>query len=98
MTAEAGRRGLLVMIAVPILAPCRHLQRTQPPDVLAGIYAFRQSRLEMQQAIHEALHVQTIGQSNRTDPKESDPAKQEITEAKRNYDERGLKFCPDHVS
>ena len=71
-----------MMIAVPILAPGRHLQRPKPPDVLAGIDAFRQTGLQMEEAVHETLPVQAIEHSHRTDPEEAGPAEQEITEAK----------------
>src|SRR3972149_11945037 len=40
MPCDSRRPGGGVMIAVPVFAPGRQLERPQPPDVLAGI-AFR---------------------------------------------------------
>ena len=55
VAAEARRSGTVVMIAMPVLAPCCYLKRAKPPDVLAGVHTFRGSRLQVQQAVHEAL-------------------------------------------
>jgi hypothetical protein len=81
MTAETRRRWLRVMIAVPVFTPGGYLQRAEPPDILAGVDTFRKAGFEMQKTVDEALHVQAIEHSDRTEPKETGPAKHEITEA-----------------
>jgi len=68
------------MISMPVFTPCRYLQRPQPPNVLAGIDAFRCSRPQVQQAVDEALEVQAIGHAESTDSEESGPTEKEITE------------------
>ena len=55
--AETGRCWLGVMIAVPVLTPRSELERTEPPDVLAGIRAVRKPGLQMQQTVYERLHM-----------------------------------------
>ena len=80
MTAEARRSRTSVMIAVPVLAPRCDLQRAEPPDVLAGIDAFRRSGFQVQKTIDEALQVQAIRHAYRADPEESRPAEKEVTE------------------
>ena len=68
------------MVAVPVLSPCRDLKRAEPPDVLAGVDAFRQTGFEMEQAVDEGLHVQAIDESNCAEPEESSPAKEKEAE------------------
>src|SRR5579859_3491164 len=34
---ETGRPGIGVVVVVPVFSPAGHLQRAQPPDILAGI-------------------------------------------------------------
>ena len=80
MTAEAGRRGIRVMIAMPVLAPCSHLKRTQPPDVLTGIHAIGKAGLQVQQTIDEGLHVKAVDETDCSEPEESSPTEQEISE------------------
>ena len=70
------------MVAVPVLTPGRYLKRTEPPDVLAGIYTFRKSRFEMQKAVHEALHMKAVEHSKGAEPEKAGPAEYEIAEAK----------------
>jgi len=82
MAAEARGSGLGVVIAMPILTPRADLQRAEPPEVLTGIDALRQSWFEMEQAVHKALHVQAIEHSNGAKPEKSGPAEKEVTEAK----------------
>src|SRR5207244_8327792 len=84
--AEAGRGGICVMVAVPVLSPCGQLERAEPPYVLAGIHSFGKSWLQMQETVHEGLHVKAIDKANRAHPKEAGPAKQEITEKDRRED------------
>ena len=62
------------MISVPVLSPCSRLKWAEPPDVLAGVDAFREAGLEMEKAIHEALHVKAVDQPDRADPEKTGPA------------------------
>src|SRR4051794_25812442 len=66
------------MIAVPVLSPCAHLQRTQPPDVLAGV-AIRMLA-EMSEAVDEALHVKRIDETDGADPEKSRPTQESSAE------------------
>ena len=81
MTAETCGGRLRVVIAVPVFAPRRDLKRAEPPDVLAGVHAFREAGLEMEKAIHEALHVKAVDQPDRADPEKTGPAEKEVAEA-----------------
>src|SRR5438105_11517628 len=96
--AEARRRRMRMMIPVPVLTPGGHLQGSQPPDVLAGIHTFRKTGFEMEQAIHDALHVQAVKHSNGAEPEETGPAKEQVSEAERKCDERNLQPGPQRVS
>src|SRR5438552_2890403 len=86
------------MIAVPVFAPRRYLKRAKPPDVLTGIDTVRQARFEMQQAVHETLHVQAVHHPNGANPEEAGPTEQEIAEADRNRDERDLQLRPERIA
>ena len=66
-----------MMVGVPILAPGRNLERPKPPDVHAGVLDALFGVSEMREAIDEALHVQRVNQTDRTDPKKTHPAKAE---------------------
>src|SRR5262245_45157667 len=81
VAAETRRSRTSVMIAVPVFAPCRYLERAKPPDVLAGIDTFRGSRFQVQKAVHETLQVQAVRHADRADPEESGPAEDEIAKA-----------------
>src|SRR5215831_8686036 len=95
--AELGGRRLCMVIPMPVLAPRRHLQRTEPPDVLAGIDAFRQSGFKMKQAVHEALHMEAVEQTKSTEPEEAGPAEEEIPEKDRHDNQRNLQPGPDRI-
>src|SRR5215472_9665409 len=71
--AELRRRRLRMVIPMPVLAPRRHLQRTEPPDVLAGIDAFRQSGFEVEEAVDEALHMEAVEKADGAEPEEAGP-------------------------
>ena len=71
--AETGRCWLRVMIAVPVLTPRGELERTEPPDVLAGINAFGCSWFQVEQTVDEALKVETVGHTNGTNPEQTRP-------------------------
>ena len=86
------------MVSVPVLSPRRQLKRAEPPYVLAGIDAFRQSRLQVKKTVDEGLHVKTVDKPDRADPKETSPAKQEITKTDRSEDQRNLELGPDRIS
>ena len=68
------------MVAVPVLAPRRQLKWAKPPNVLAGIDAFRKARFQMQKTVHEGLHMKTVTKSETADPKETSPTEEEIAE------------------
>src|ERR1700722_19084063 len=69
---EACRTRVEVMVPVPVLAPRRHLQRSQPPDILAGVPLLGVT--EMGETVHQTLHVQGIDQTNGTHPEEAPPS------------------------
>src|SRR4051794_39121005 len=97
MPAETSGRGLGVMIAVPVFPPCRDLQRAKPPDVLAGIDSFGQTRLQVKQAVYKTLHMEAIEQPDRAEPEESGPAEEEVSKTERDHDERSLELGPDRI-
>ena len=66
-----------VVVFVPVFAPGRQLQRTQPPDVLAGVFFV--GVIEVRETVDKTLHVQRIDQTNRTDPEEALPSENEAT-------------------
>ena len=68
------------MITVPVLAPCRELKWSKPPDVLAGIDTLRQAGFQMQEAIHDGLHVETVDQPDSAHPEKTRPTEKEVTE------------------
>ena len=70
--SEACRSGVGMMVAVPIFAPGSHLQRAQPPDILAGISI--RAVAQMCEAVDEALHMQRIDKANRAYPEEALPS------------------------
>src|SRR5437764_5943027 len=83
-----------MMIAMPVLTPCAHLQRPKPPDILAGvpIRVFAQ----MSKAVDEALHVQRIDKADSADPEKACPAKQ--CSAEYRYDNHGnFGACPKFI-
>src|SRR5260370_29615886 len=73
--AEARGTRVCVMVLVPVLAPRCQLERTQPPDIHAGIAFF--DVVEMREAVHQALHVQGIDEADRTHPEKTHPAEAE---------------------
>src|SRR5205814_4938527 len=81
MPAEARGRRMRMMIPVPVLAPGGYLQRSQPPDILAGIHAFGKTGFEVKDAVHDTLHVQAVQHSNGAEPEETGPAKEQVSEA-----------------
>src|SRR5438270_12324261 len=83
-----------MMVAMPVLSPCAHLQRTKPPDVLAGIPIGMLP--EVSEAVHEALHVQRVDEANGADPEKSSPAKQSATK-QRNHDHGHFGAGPELV-
>lgn len=86
------------MIPMPVLAPCCELQRPQPPDVLAGVDTVRKSRLEMEETIHEGLHVEAIDQTERSEPEETCPTEQEVAEGQGYHDQVRLHLGPEKIS
>src|SRR5919197_2311214 len=86
-----------MMISVPVFAPGRDLQRSQPPDVLAGIHAFRKTRFEMKQAVHDALHMEAVQHPNGAEPEETGPAEEQVSKTERKGDQRNLKLGPERV-
>ena len=86
------------MITVPVLAPRRELKWAKPPNVLTGIDTRREARFQMQKAIHEGLHMQTVDEPNGAHPEKTCPTEEKVTEKNRNDDQRNLKFGPRHVS
>src|SRR5467141_833136 len=70
--AEACRAGVGVMIPVPVLAPCRQLEGTEPPDVHAGVAFF--DFVEMRETVHQALHVQRVDEADGDHPEETHPS------------------------
>ena len=60
---------------MPIFAPGRQLQRTQPPNVLTRVSFF--GVIEVRETVDKTLHVQRIDQTNRTDPEEALPPENE---------------------
>src|SRR6267143_302310 len=89
---------MCVMVAVPVLSPCSKLERSEPPDVLAGIGSFRESRLQMQKTVHDSLHVKAIHQTDRAKPEKTRPTKQKITQTDRSGDEWYLQLGPNCIS
>src|SRR5215471_8732701 len=86
-----------VVILMPVLSPGPELQRSQPPDVAAGINPFGQVRSQVQQAIDEHLKVQGIDQPDSANPEEALPAQQQPhTYGK--YDDGGLQLSPYPVA
>src|SRR4051812_49606813 len=67
-----------MMIAMPVLSPCAHLQRPKPPDILAGIAIGVLA--EMGEAIDEALHVQRVDEADGADPEKSCPTEESSAE------------------
>src|SRR5438552_14335539 len=86
------------MVAVPVLSPRSELEWAKPPNVLAGIHTFGQSRLQMQKTVHEGLHVKTVDQADRAYPEQAGPAEQEVTKKDGSDDERDLKLGPNRIS
>ena len=86
------------MITVPVLAPRCELKRAKPPNVLTGIDTLREAGFQMQKAIHEGLHMQTIDEPDGAHPEKTGPPEEKVTETNRNDDQRNLKFRPRHVS
>jgi len=69
---QTGGAGIRMMVLMPVFTPRCELQRTQPPDIHAGVALFGVS--QMCEAIDDALHVQAIHQTNGADPEEAPPA------------------------
>ena len=67
------------MITVPVLAPRRELKWAKPPNVLTGIDTRREARFQMQKAIHEGLHMQTVDEPNGAHPEKTCPTVKEVT-------------------
>ena len=86
------------MISVPVFAPCRDLKRAKPPNILTGVDTFRKPGFEVKEAVDETLHVQTVEHPDRAEPKETGPAKEEVTEAGRDGDKRSLQLGPNRIS
>src|SRR5438270_8371525 len=63
---ETCRTRVGMMIAMPVFSPCAHLNGTKPPDILAGVAIGMLA--EMSEAVHEALHVHRIDQTDGADP------------------------------
>src|SRR5215469_17574118 len=77
-SAPKPRRVLIrVVILMPVLAPGPELQRSQPPDIPAGVNSLWQSRCHVQQAIDEHLKVQGIDQPDSANPEEALPPEQQ---------------------
>jgi len=96
--AEASRCRLRVVIAMPVLTPRGKLERTEPPDVLAGIHTPGKSGLKVQQTVYERLHVQAVHKTNGAHPEQPYPTKKKITEADRQDDQRNLNCLPCQVA
>ena len=81
---EACRSGIGVVVAVPIFSPGGHLQRAQPPDILAGISI--SAVAQMCEAVDEALHMQRIDKANCAYPEEALPSQGSSAEQREQYD------------
>jgi hypothetical protein len=66
------------MIAVPVLTPCGELERSKPPKVLTGVDTLRQPGFQMQKAVDESLHMETVDEPNSSHPKETCPTEKEV--------------------
>src|SRR6185295_11215538 len=77
--AKSRRIRVPVVISMPVLAPGRELQRTEPPQVL-GRFAVLAKFSHVGDAIDEALQVQRVDQAYRTNPEERLPAEGESSE------------------
>ena len=87
-----------MVVTMPVLAPGGCLEGAQPPDVLGGVDAFVKPRLQMQDAVDDALPVQCVHQAYRANPEEARPTEEKITEAERQRDDRDLDPVPEPVA
>jgi len=83
------------MVSMPILAE-KELHQAEPADVAAGVFARRDIRLGMADAVDEALGMEREDQSNRSQPKKSGPSPVESAE-ERQREHRRLQVIPDAV-
>jgi len=65
---------------------------------LAGIDPQRQSRLEVQQAVDERLHVQRVHQANGAQPEEASPPEEEVAERDGDHQKQRLDLYPEHIA
>ena len=73
--SEARRARVRMVILVPVLAPGGQLERAKPPNINAGIaFGFVP---KMRKAVHQALQVQRVDQSQSAHPEKAHPAKSE---------------------
>src|SRR3954470_5356872 len=89
---------MCVMIAVPVLTPGSQLQGTKPPDVLTRIHTLFKAGLQMQQAVHECLHVKAVDEANCAHPEQTAPSKEQITESDGYQNQRSLQFVPCQIT
>ena len=69
------------MITVPVFSPSRELKWTEPPDVLTGIDTRRETRFQVEKAINESLHVETVNEPDGAQPEKTCPTEDEVTKA-----------------
>jgi len=94
---QARRARMGVVILMPVFAPSRELEGAEPPNVLAGI-AFRDV-IEMREAVHEALHVQRVHQTNRAKPEKAHPAETQDRPNKDGQDNYWrFRIAPDFIN
>ena len=96
--AKAGGCRRCVMVAMPVLSPRGELERPEPPYISAGIDALGKTRLKVQKAVHERLHVKAVDETDGTQPEEAFPSKKKITKADRNEHQRDLQLGPKRIS
>ena len=87
-----------MVISVPVFSPCRDLQGAEPPDVLARVHAVRKAGFEVQQAVHESLHMKAIDQANRSKPEQSCPSKEEVPKREGEDDQVWLNSSPEQIA
>jgi len=65
--SESRRTGTRVMVAMPVLA-LKQMHEPEPGHVAARVFARRDARFGMANAINEALRVQSEAEANRAQP------------------------------
>src|SRR5580692_6910710 len=87
-----------MMVGMPVFAPGRDLERTEPPHVHAGILDAFFGMSEMGEAIDQALHVQRVNEADRANPKKAHPTETEQKSGEdRENDHGSFKLAPRRV-